>query len=103
MPIALPARRADLYFFSRAMRSRSPRVFAMLTTLLHIYLHVVVDIMYISWIYTSCGDRTNATWPARRRTRTRTRRRRPVVARVGPRDDSAAQHPWTGKGRWDIE
>src|SRR5262245_55126685 len=74
MPMALPARRADLYFFSRAMRSRSPRVFAMLTTLVHFYLHMVVDFLYISWIYTACGDRTNPTWcpraDARRRART---------------------------------
>ena len=42
MPMALPEARGFVRF-SRAMRSRSPRVFAMLTTLLHIYLHVVVD------------------------------------------------------------
>src|SRR5262245_43423050 len=57
MPMALPARRADLYFFSRAMRSRSPRVFAMLTTLVDLYLHVVVDFMYMWWLYAACGDR----------------------------------------------
>src|SRR5262245_3734667 len=65
MPIALPAKRADLCFFSRAMRSRSPRVFAMLTTVLHIHLHVVVDIMYIQWLYAACGDRAGPIWRRR--------------------------------------
>ena len=37
----------------------------MLTTVLHIYLHVVVDIMYMMCLYAVRGDRTGSIWRRR--------------------------------------
>src|SRR5262249_14193181 len=76
MPMALPARRADLKRFSRAMRSRSPRVVAMGAYYLHYN--------YIWWL----TSETSCSYTA---SQERSGRRDVAIIEKGPANAAAAR------------